>query len=170
MLAIAYATSDFFAFITGAVATIAVAPHTLVPIAIRYDIFEEIGTFLINNFIKIKTLIIQIIINGIAIDPNFIKSAKLNLIPKNIIPNFKMYCWVKSNPTIIPGLGVKALPIKIPSKIAISTVEIGLFGVPKISIANTLLIPWENKQKTKAKAIPGNIDFIYWNFIYTEIF
>ena len=37
---------------------------------------------------KIKTPNMQIIINGIAIDPNFTKSEKLNLIPKNIIPNF----------------------------------------------------------------------------------
>ena len=35
MFAIAYATSPFFAFIIGAVATIAVAPQTLVPIAIK---------------------------------------------------------------------------------------------------------------------------------------
>ena len=34
----------------------------------------------------------QAIINGIAIDPNLIKSAKLNLMPKNIIPNFNIYC------------------------------------------------------------------------------
>ena len=50
------------------------------------------GTFLISNLIKINTPRIQIIINGIAIEPNFIKSEKLNLIPKKIIPNFKMYC------------------------------------------------------------------------------
>ena len=62
---------------------------------------------------------------------------------------------------VIPGLGVKALPIKIPSRIAINTVEIGLFGVPKISIANKLLIPWENKQNTRAKTIPGNMDLKY---------
>ena len=103
----------------------------------------------------------QNITNGIAIDPNLIRSVKLNLIPKNIIPNFRMYCCVKSNPTIIPGLGVKALPIKIPSNIAIRTVEIGLLVVPKISIANKLLIPWENKQKTKAKITPGKIDLRY---------
>ena len=41
----------------------------------------------------------------------------------------------------MPGLGVNALPIKIPSKIAIRTVEIGLLGVPKTSIAKRLLIP-----------------------------
>jgi hypothetical protein len=41
----------------------------------------------------------------------------------------------------MPGLGVNALPIKIPRSIAIRTVEIGLLTVPKISIANTLLIP-----------------------------
>ena len=123
-----------------------------------------------RNLTKINTPRIQMIISGIAIDPNFMKSEKLNLIPKKIIPNFNIYCWVKSNPIIIPGLGVKALPIKIPSKIAIKTVEIGLFGVSKISIANTLLIPWENKQKTKANATPGNIDFMYWNFIDTDIF
>ena len=125
------------------------------------------GTFLISNLTKINTPRIQIIISGIAIEPNFIKSEKLNLIPKKIIPNFKMYCWVKSNPTIIPGLGVKALPIKIPSKIAINTVDIGLLGVPKISIASTLFIPWENKQKTKAKTTPGTIDLKYWKFIGT---
>ena len=90
-------------------------------------------------------------IKGIAIDPNLISSSKLNLIPKKIIPNFKIYCCVKSKPTIMPGLGVNALPIKIPSKIAIRTVEIGLLGVPKISIAKTLFIPWENKQNTNAK-------------------
>jgi len=52
---------------------------------------------------------------------------------------------VKSSPNIIPGLGVKALPIKIPRRIAIKTVDIGLLRVPNISIARTLLIPWENK-------------------------
>ena len=83
----------------------------------------------------------QTITKGIAIDPNLISSEKLNLIPRKIIPNFKIYCCVKSKPIIIPGLGVNALPIKIPSKIAIKTVEIGLLGVPKISIANKLFIP-----------------------------
>ena len=94
-----------------------------------------------RTFIKIKTPKIQNITKGIATEPNLIKSVKLNLIPKKIIPNFKIYCWVKSKPIIIPGLGVKAFPINIPSNIAIKTVEIGLFSVPKISIANTLLIP-----------------------------
>ena len=94
-----------------------------------------------RSFIKIKTPMIQKITNGIAIDPNLIKSEKLNLIPKKIIPNFKIYCWVKSRPIIIPGLGVNALPIIIPSNIAIRTVEIGLLVVPKISMAKTLLIP-----------------------------
>ena len=58
----------------------------------------------------------------------------------------------------MPGLGVNALPIKIPSRIAIRTVEIGLLGVPKISIAKRLFIPWENKQNTKANTTPGIID------------
>ena len=96
-----------------------------------------------------------------AIDPNLIRSEKLNRIPKKIIPNFSIYCCVKSKPTIMPGLGVKAFPIKIPSSIAISTVEIGLLTVPKISIANKLFIPWENKQNTNAKIIPGIIDLTY---------
>ena len=74
-------------------------------------------------------------------DPNFKNSSKLSRIPKKIIPSLRIYCCVKSRPTIIPGLGVKAFPIKIPRSIAINTVEIGLLGVPKISIANTLLIP-----------------------------
>ena len=60
----------------------------------------------------------------------------------------------------MPGLGVNALPIKIPSKIAIRTVEIGLLGVPKISIAKTLFIAWENKQNINAKTTPGKINFI----------
>ena len=94
-----------------------------------------------SSLININTPKMQNITRGIATEPNFIKSAKLNLIPKKIIPNFKIYCWVKSKPIIIPGLGVKAFPIKIPSSIAINTVEIGLFSVPKISIAKTLLIP-----------------------------
>ena len=120
------------------------------------------GTFLISNFISINTPTIQKIIKGIAIEPNLIKSEKLNLIPKKIIPNFKIYCWVKSKPIIMLGLGVNALPIIIPSNIAIRTVEIGLLAVPKISIAKTLLIPWENKQNTNAKPTPGIIDFRYW--------
>ena len=100
-------------------------------------------------------------INGIAIVPNLINSSKLNLIPKKIIPSLRIYCCVKSRPIIIPGLGVKAFPINIPSKIAINTVEIGLLVVPKISIAITLLIPCENKQKIKAKVTPGKIAFKY---------
>tara|TARA_B100000575_G_scaffold287102_1_gene284875 strand:+ start:949 stop:1155 length:207 start_codon:yes stop_codon:yes gene_type:complete len=64
----------------------------------------------------------------------------------------------------MPGRGVKALPINIPKRIAIRTVEIGLLGVPKISIAKTLLIPWENKKKTKAKVTPGKILFMYNSF------
>ena len=94
-----------------------------------------------SNLIKIRTPKIQNITNGIAIDPNLIKSEKLNLIPRKIIPNFKIYCCVKSRPIIMPGLGVNALPIKIPNNIAIKTVEIGLLAVPKISMANTLFIP-----------------------------
>jgi hypothetical protein len=59
----------------------------------------------------------------------------------------------------MPGLGVNALPIKIPSKIAIRAVDIGLLGVPKISIANTLFIPCENKQNISARTTPGKIVF-----------
>ena len=69
--------------------------------------------------------------------------------------------------SIIPGLGVKALPITIPNNIAISTVDIGLLVVPKNSIAKTLLIPWENKQNTKAKTTPGKIAFKNWNLTNT---
>ena len=83
--------------------------------------------------------------------------------------SFKIYCCVKSKPTIIPGLGVNALPIKIPSKIAIRTVEIGLLGVPKISIAKRLFIPWENKQNTNANTTPGIIVLKYWKLIGTKI-
>ena len=50
------------------------------------------GTFLINNFTSINTPKMQQIIRGMAIDQNLISSSKLNLIPKKIIPNFKMYC------------------------------------------------------------------------------
>ena len=56
----------------------------------------------------------------------------------------------------------------MPSKIAMRTVEIGLLGVPNISMANTLLIPCENKQNTKAKMIPGAIDFEYLKLIDTK--
>ena len=59
---------------------------------------------------------------------------------------------------------MKALPIKIPKSIAINTVEIGLLVVPKISIANTLLIPCENKKKIKASVTPGKICFTYISF------
>ena len=59
----------------------------------------------------------------------------------------------------MPGLGVNALPITIPSKIAIRTVEIGLLVVPKISKAKTLFIAWENKQNINVKTTPGKIAF-----------
>ena len=95
-------------------------------ILIAGDSNIDIDMFLAGvNFVyaddKLET--IQTIIRGIAIDPNFKNSSKLNLIPKKIIPSFRIYCCVKSRPTIIPGLGVKAFPIKIPRSIAINTVE-----------------------------------------------
>ena len=68
----------------------------------------------------------------------------------------------------MPGLGVNALPIKIPSNIAIITVEMGLLEFWNISMAITLFIPWENKQNTSAKPMPGTIDFINWNLTDTE--
>ena len=114
-----------------------------------------------RSLININTPKIQNITRGIAIEPNLSKSPKLNLIPKKIIPNFNIYCCVKSKPIIIPGRGVKALPMIIPSSIAINTVEIGLFSVLKISIAIKLFIPWANKQKTKAKIKPGIIILIF---------
>ena len=114
-----------------------------------------------RSLININTPKIQNITRGIATEPNFIKSAKLNLIPKKIIPNFKIYCCVKSKPIIIPGLGVNAFPITIPSNIAIKTVEIGLLVVPKISIAITLFTPCENKQKINAKPMPGITAFMF---------
>jgi len=64
----------------------------------------------------------------------------------------------------MPGLGVKAFPIKIPNRIAIRTVEIGLLGVPNISIAKRLFIPCENKKKIKARVTPGKILFMNKNF------
>ena len=99
----------------------------------------------------------QMMINGIAIDPNLRNSPKLNLIPKKIIPSFKIYFWVKSKPIIIPGLGVNAFPIIIPNKIAIMTVEMGLLVVENNSIAIKLFTPWEKRQKTNAKITPGII-------------
>ena len=70
----------------------------------------------------------------------------------------------------MPGLGVNAFPIKIPNKIAIRTVDIGLLGVSKISIANKLFIPCENKKNISAKTTPGKIAFKFWNFSSTVIF
>ena len=49
---------------------IAVVPQTVLPIEIRYAILVGIFSFFINNFITIKTLIIQITIKGIATLPN----------------------------------------------------------------------------------------------------
>ena len=57
----------------------------------------------------------------------------------------------------MPGLGVNAFPITIPNKIAIITVEIGLFVVPNISMPIKLFIPCENKQNINAKTTPGKI-------------
>ncbi len=42
------------------------------------------------SFITIKTLTIQITINGIAIFPNSKNSKGFNCIPKQIIPSFKI--------------------------------------------------------------------------------
>jgi hypothetical protein len=61
----------------------------------------------------------------------------------------------------MPGLGVNAFPIIIPSNIAIITVEIGLLVVPNISIPMTLFIPCENKQKTRASITPGKMLIIF---------
>ena len=105
-------------------------------------------------------------ISGIAIVPNLKNSEKLNLIPRKIIPSFNTYCWVKSRPIIIPGRGVNALPIIIPSNIAIITVEIGLFEVLNNSIPIRLFIPWENKQKISARTTPGIILVELVNFSY----
>ena len=79
--------------------------------------------------------------SGIASDPNFKKSIKLNRIPNKIIPNFKIYFCVKSRPTVKLCLILNVLPNKIPSKIAINTVEIGLFLVSKICNASNSFIP-----------------------------
>ena len=86
--------------------------------------------------------------------------------PLHSLPQFKKYQKDKLNVTN----DLYERCINIPSSIAISTVEIGLFSVPKISIAKTLLIPWENKQNIKANATPGKIDFRYWKLSTTEIF
>ena len=67
---------------------------------------------------------------------------------------------MNSKPTIKPGLGVKAFPIIIPNKIAIKTVEIGLFEVPNNSIPITLLMPWQKILNMNAKIIPGIICFV----------
>ena len=61
----------------------------------------------------------------------------------------------------MPGLGVNAFPIIIPSNIAIITVEIGLLEVPNNSMPITLLIPCENKQNTSASIMPGVILMIF---------
>ena len=78
ILATAYAISLFLAFIIGPVAIIAVVPQTVLPIAIKYDILLEIFNFLMRSLMAIKTLIIQIIISGIAIVPNFKNSKGFN--------------------------------------------------------------------------------------------
>jgi hypothetical protein len=61
----------------------------------------------------------------------------------------------------MPGLGVNAFPIIIPSNIAIITVEIGLLVVPNNSMPIRLFIPCENKQNTKASTTPGRILIIF---------
>ena len=69
ILPMAYDTSFLLALMTGAVAIIAVVPQTVLPIDIRYAILVGILSFLIKSLITIKTLIIHMIIKGIAILP-----------------------------------------------------------------------------------------------------
>ena len=75
---------------TGAVATIAVAPQTPVPIAIKYAMFDDMLSFFIINLTKSKTANIQTRTRGIATLPNLNNSSKLSLIPSNITPNLRM--------------------------------------------------------------------------------
>ena len=131
--------------ITGAVAIIAVVPQTVLPIAIKYDIPLDILNFWIRILITIKTLIIQTIIKGMAIDPNFINSKGFNWIPKQIIPSFRIYFWVKSNPIKKPVLILNKFPKINPKIIAIIAVEIGLFSYPNNSIPIILFKPSEKE-------------------------
>ena len=75
-----------------------------------------------------NTLTIQITIKGIAIAPNSRNSKGFNWIPKQIIPSFKIYFWVKSKPIKKPSLILKIFPSIKPKMIAIIAVEIGLLS------------------------------------------
>ena len=110
MLAIAYVTSSLLALIAGLVATIAEAPHILVPTAIREPIFE--GTF--SNLQKKLTnkieIIIHAIIKGIPITPTFKISKRPNLIPRQIIPNLRINLREK----FIPSKNTEGILIMFP--------------------------------------------------------
>ena len=60
-----------------------------------------------------------------------------------MIPNFKIYSFVKSKPFWKLSLSLKMLPKTIPSKIAIIAVEMGLLSYPNNSIPIILLNPWD---------------------------
>ena len=82
----------------GASATIAVAPHMLVPTAINKDKLSET----LNLSFKKETIIIDDNMHGIItiklFDPYCMKSNKLNLIPRNIIPSLSKYFIQNLNP------------------------------------------------------------------------
>ena len=88
----------------------------------------EILSFFIRSLMTINTHTIQTIIKGIAIEPNLINSKGFNCIPKQIIPSFKIYFWVKSKPIKKPSLILKMFPSIKPKMIAIIAVEIGLLS------------------------------------------
>ena len=136
ILAIAYVTSSLSALIAGLVATIAEAPHILVPTAIREPILE--GTF--NNLQKKLTskieIIIQAIIKGIPIIPTFKMSKSPNLIPRQIIPNLR----INLSENFIPSEKIEGIviifPIKKPIIIESMIGEIGLLFKFKILICH----------------------------------
>tara|TARA_Y100001970_G_scaffold261514_1_gene344730 strand:- start:514 stop:1047 length:534 start_codon:yes stop_codon:yes gene_type:complete len=160
MLAIAYVTSSLSALIAGLVATIAEAPHILVPTAIREPILE--GTF--NNLQKKLTSKIEItihaIIKGIPITPTFKISKRPNLIPRQIIPNLRINLRANLIPSEKIEGTVIVFPINSPMIIDSIIGEIGLLFKFNTSLPIKLLKYIPVYAIKKLKKIPGKIRYI----------
>ena len=155
ILAIANAVSSLLALIKGAVATIAVAPQTLVPTAISvarliFKLKNFLLNFIITNVDKIHgTITIKPLI------PKSTMSDNPNLIPIKIIPSFKI-CFVQK---LMPGSPrftdfdkfSNMKPMTMDKIIG----DTGLFSKPRISLPINELKKMLNKATVEHKQNPN---------------
>ena len=153
------------ALIAGAVATIAEAPQILVPTATSAAIFAE-TLILLLKYITIRIADIrQIKIIGRAVIPKFIISPRPRRIPRQIIPNLKIFFILKSIPELKAFGKFIILPIINPIIMASIIDEIGLLSNPIISVPIYSLLKIPIQAIKMLKPTPGN-KLIKLSFIF----